>query len=159
MFFYYYYFEYDLNISNAAIYIAISGTVILFVSAISSIGIGIMSDRLDKELLLTIFPFISGINILILSFTHAFYQFLFFASIIGMSFGSYYTVITSYMGSMVPEGKAGHYLSIFLMSTGVGDAFSPLVYGLMLYIFRYDVTIAYSRLLKSHQFSFLQACL
>ncbi len=148
VFFYYYYFEYDLNISNAAIYIAISGTVILFLSAIASVGIGIMSDRLDKELLLAIFPVISGISIFILSFTHAFYQFLIFASIIGMSFGSYYTVITSYMGSIVPESSAGHYLSIFLMSTEVGDAFSPLVYGLMLYIFRHDVTVAYSRLFE-----------
>ena len=47
-FFEYYYIKFSLGIKNAAIFVAIAGLIILIVSAIASIFIGIVSDKINK---------------------------------------------------------------------------------------------------------------
>ncbi len=148
VFFEYYYFEYALGLKNAAIYVAISGVSILVVSAISTVAIGILSDRINKDVLLLSFPLISGFSIFFISFIHLFYLFLILGSIIGIAYGNYFTITNSYLSFIVPHGSVGKYLAIFLVSTEIGAAFSPLIYGIVLYIFRSTGTLAYSRLFE-----------
>ena len=52
------------------------------------------------------------------------------------------------MSFIVPHGSAGKYLSIFLVSTEIGAAFSPLIYGLVLFLFRGMGSAEYSRLFE-----------
>ncbi|WP_337860391.1 MFS transporter [Ferroplasma sp.] len=148
IFFEYYYFEYDLNLKNTAIYVAIAGVSILLISALSAVAIGILADRINKEILLLIFPLTSGISILLISFIHNFYIFLVLGSIIGISYGNYFVITNSYMSFIVPHGRVGKYLSIFLVSTEIGSAFSPLLYGFILFIFKNLGPLAYSRLFE-----------
>lgn len=148
IFFEYYYFEYDLNLKNTALYVALAGVSILLVSALSAVGIGILADKINREMLLLIFPLTSSISILLISFIHNFYMFLILGSIIGISYGNYFTITNSYMSFIVPHGRAGKYLSIFLISTEIGSALSPLLYGLILFIFKNMGPAAYSRLFE-----------
>ena len=148
MFFEYYYFEYALGLKNAAIYVAISGVSILVISAISTVAIGILSDRINKDALLLSFPLISGFSIFFISFIHSFYLFLILGSLIGIAYGNYFTITNSYLSFIVPHGSVGKYLAIFLVSTEIGAAFSPLIYGIVLYIFRGTGSLAYSRLFE-----------
>jgi len=148
VFFEYYYFEYSLNLKDAAIYVAIAGVTILIISALSTIAIGVLADRINKEILLLIFPLVSGFSIFFISFIHIFYLFLVLGSLIGIAYGNYFTITNSYMSFIVPHGSAGKYLSIFLVSTEIGAAFSPLIYGLVLYLFSSAGSEAYSRLFE-----------
>ncbi|WMT51897.1 MAG: MFS transporter [Ferroplasma sp.] len=148
VFFEYYYFEYSLDLKNAAIYVAIAGVTILMISAVSTVGIGILADKVNKDLLLLIFPLLSGLSILFISFIHAFYMFLILGALIGIAYGNYFTITNSYMSFIVPHGSAGKYLSIFLVSTEIGAAFSPLIYGLVLFVFKSAGPLAYSRLFE-----------
>ncbi len=148
VFFEFYYFEYSLDLKNAAIYVAIAGVTILLISAVSTVGIGILADKVNKDLLLLIFPLLSGFSILFISFIHAFYMFLILGALIGIAYGNYFTITNSYMSFIVPHGSAGKYLSIFLVSTEVGAAFSPLIYGIVLFIFKSSGSLAYSRLFE-----------
>ncbi len=148
VFFEYYYFEYSLDLKNAAIYVAIAGVTILMISAVSTVGIGILADKVNKDLLLLVFPLISGFSILFISFIHVFYMFLLLGALIGIVYGNYFTITNSYMSFIVPHGSAGKYLSIFLVSTEVGAAFSPLIYGVVLYAFKSSGSLAYSRLFE-----------
>ncbi|ARD84928.1 major facilitator superfamily permease [Ferroplasma acidiphilum] len=148
VFFEYYYFEYSLDLKDTAIYVAIAGVTILLISALSTVGIGILADKINKEIFLLIFPLISGFSILFISFIHAFYLFLVLGSLIGIAYGNYFTITNSYMSFIVPHGSAGKYLSIFLVSTEIGAAFSPLIYGLVLFLFRGMGSAEYSRLFE-----------
>ncbi len=148
VFFEYYYFEYSLDLKDTAIYVAIAGVTILLLSALSTVGIGILADKINKEIFLLIFPLISGFSILFISFIHAFYLFLVLGSLIGIAYGNYFTITNSYMSFIVPHGSAGKYLSIFLVSTEIGAAFSPLIYGLVLFLFRGMGSAEYSRLFE-----------
>ena len=107
-----------------------------------------LADKVNKDLLLLIFPLLSGFSILLISFIHAFYMFLILGAIIGIAYGNYFTITNSYMSFIVPHGSAGKYLSIFLVSTEVGAAFSPLIYGIILFIFKSSGSLAYSRLFE-----------
>ena len=133
---------------DTAIYVAIAGVTILLISALSTVGIGILADKINKEIFLLIFPLISGFSILFISFIHAFYLFLVLGSLIGIAYGNYFTITNSYMSFIVPHGSAGKYLSIFLVSTEIGAAFSPLIYGLVLFLFRGMGSAEYSRLFE-----------
>ncbi len=148
VFFEYYYFEYSLDLKDTAIYVAIAGVTILLISALSTVGIGILADKINKEIFLLIFPLVSGFSIFFISFIHLFYLFLILGSLIGIAYGNYFTITNSYMSFIVPHGSAGKYLSIFLVSTEIGAAFSPLIYGLVLYLFRGAGPAEYSRLFQ-----------
>ena len=52
VFFEYYYFEYSLDLKDTAIYVAIAGVTILLISALSTVGIGILADKINKEIFL-----------------------------------------------------------------------------------------------------------
>ncbi|SMD31441.1 MFS transporter [Picrophilus oshimae] len=147
-FFEYYYIKFSLGIGNAAIFVAIAGLFILIVSAIASAFIGVLSDKIDKSILLFLFPLAGGISIFLLSMARNFIIFLILGSIIGISFGNYYSISNSYLSYIVPAGRHGQFMSVFFLSTGIASAVSPLIYGLVLYMFKYQNFESYSHLFQ-----------
>ncbi|WP_287950096.1 MFS transporter [Acidiplasma sp.] len=157
-FFEFYYFEYILNIKNSAIYVAIAGLIILTVSAISAVLIGMISDKIGKDVFIFILPVIGGISVLMIIFVRSFYLFLIIGSVLGITFGNYFSMSNSYISYVVPRGSAGRFMSLFSFSTGIGEAFSPMVYGFILFIFGGQKLIAYIRLFEiSSLFYFIGA--
>ncbi len=147
-FFEFYYFRYVLNLRNSAIYVAIAGLVILSVSALSTVFIGILSDRVGREIFLLILPLIGGISIFMIAYINNFYMFLILGSLIGISFGNYLSLSNSFISHIVPGGYPGKFMALFSTSTGIGSALSPLIYGLILFFIKGQSKIAYDRLFE-----------
>ncbi|MEM0136441.1 MAG: MFS transporter, partial [Thermoplasmatales archaeon] len=65
----------------------------------------------------------------------SFYIFLVLGSVIGATYGSFYSVSFAIAGDLVPEHESGKYMSIFYLALAGASTISPLIYGLMLFIF------------------------
>ncbi len=147
-FFEFYYFRYVLDLKDSAIYVAIAGLVILAISAVSTVFIGILSDKIGKEIFILVFPLIGGISIFMIAYINNFYTFLVLGSLIGISFGNYFSLSNSFISYIVPGGNPGKFMALFSMSTGLGSAISPLIYGLILFLLKNQSRVAYGKLFE-----------
>jgi MFS family permease len=135
-YFEFYFFETILGVSNPEILVGIAGILILFISALSSIMVGRLSDRVGRIRILIIGPAAASIPTFLIPFFNSFTIFLILGIFIGATYGSYYSVSFALAGDLANREMAGTQLSIFNISISGASTFSPLIYGLILYIFR-----------------------
>lgn len=135
-YFEFYFFETILGVSNPEILIGIAGLLILFISSISSIVVGRLSDRVGRIRILIIGAAASSLPTFLIPFFRSFVIFLILGAFIGATYGSYYSVSIALAGDLVNKNSAGTQLSIFNLSLSGASTLSPLIYGLILYLFK-----------------------
>ena len=130
-----YFFKEILNVSDPATYVAIAGILVLAISAVSSIALGHFSNRIGRWNIVVADAAIASIPTLIIPYFRSFYIFLLLGSVIGATYGTFYSVSFAIAGDLVPEHESGKYMSIFYLALAGASTISPLIYGLMLFIF------------------------
>ncbi|MGP6240455.1 MFS transporter [Cuniculiplasma sp. SKW4] len=135
-YFEFYFFETILGVSNPEILIGIAGLLILFISSISSIVVGRLSDRVGRIRILIIGAAASSVPTFLIPFFSSFVIFLILGAFIGATYGSYYSVSIALAGDLANKSIAGTQLSMFNLSLSGASTLSPLIYGLILYLFR-----------------------
>ncbi len=130
-----YFFKDILNATDPATYVAIAGILVLTVSAVSSFVLGHFSNKLGRWNIVIADALIASIPTLIIPYFRSFYIFLLLGSVIGASYGTFYSVSFAIAGDIVPEKESGKYMSIFYIALAGASTVSPLIYGLMLFLF------------------------
>jgi MFS family permease len=142
-FFELYFFREVLGIPNPAAYVAIAGILVLVVSAVSSVVLGHFSGRIGRWNILVADAIIASVPTIMIPFFRTFYIFLILGSLIGATYGSFYSVSYALASDLVPKGESGKYMAIFNLSLTGASTVSPLIYGLILFILRSSVHLGY----------------
>jgi MFS family permease len=130
-----YFFKEVLNFSNPAIYVGIAGIVVIIVSAASAMVLGHFSNRLGRWNIIIVDAAVAAIPTLIIPYFRSFYIFLILGSVIGATYGTFYSVSFAVASDLVPQGESGKYMSFFYLSLAGASSFSPLIYGSVLLLF------------------------
>jgi len=130
-----YFFKEVLNFSNPAIYVGIAGIVVIIVSAASAMILGHFSNRLGRWNIIIADAAVAAIPTLIIPYFRSFYIFLVLGSVIGATYGTFYSVSFAVASDLVPQGESGKYMSFFYLSLAGASSFSPLIYGSVLLLF------------------------
>ena len=135
-YFEFYFFETMLGVSDPELLIGTAGILILMVSAIASVLVGRLSDRVDRVKILAIGAAASSVPTFLIPYFRSFPIFLVLGGFIGATYGSYYSVSIALAGDLANERMAGTHLSMFNLSLTGASTASPLIYGMILYLFR-----------------------
>jgi MFS family permease len=130
-----YFFKEVLNFSNAAIYVGIAGIVVIIVSSASAMVLGHFSTRLGRWNIIIADAIAASIPTFIIPYFRSFYIFLILGSIIGATYGTFYSVSFAVASDLIPENESGKYMSYFYLSIAGASSFSPLIYGSVLLFF------------------------
>jgi MFS family permease len=130
-----YFFKEVLNFSNPAIYVGVAGIVVIIVSAASAMVLGHFSDRLGRWNIIIADAAVAAIPTLMIPYFRSFYIFLILGSVIGATYGTFYSVSFAVASDLVPKGESGKYMSFFYLSLAGASSFSPLIYGSVLLLF------------------------
>ena len=130
-----YFFKEVLNFSNPAIYVGVAGIVVIIVSAASAMVLGHFSDRLGRWNIIIADAAVAAILTLMIPYFRSFYIFLILGSVIGATYGTFYSVSFAVASDLVPKGESGKYMSFFYLSLAGASSFSPLIYGSVLLLF------------------------
>ena len=130
-----YFFKEVLNFSNAAIYVGIAGIVVIIVSSTSAMVLGHFSTRLGRWNIIIADAIAASIPTFIIPYFRSFYIFLILGSIIGATYGTFYSVSFAVASDLIPENESGKYMSFFYLSIAGASSFSPLIYGSALLFF------------------------
>ncbi|MGC8497743.1 MAG: MFS transporter [Thermoplasmata archaeon] len=130
-----YFFDDVLKLPNPAFGVAISGLVVLFVGMVATIGLGSLSDKVGRKLILILAAVVGGIAMPILPFTKSFEFFLVVAAIVGATTGLFLSVEMAYASDLVPARASGQYMAYSNIAFGGSSAFAPIIDGSILYLF------------------------
>ncbi len=138
-----YFFKEILNFSNPAIYVGIAGVVVIIVSAASAMVLGHFSDRLGRWNIIIADAAVAAIPTLMIPYFRSFYIFLVLGSVIGATYGTFYSVSFAVASDLVPQGESGKYMSFFYLSLAGASSFSPLIYGSVLLLFGTSAAVGF----------------
>ena len=130
-----YFFKEVLNFSNPAIYVGIAGIVVIIVSSASAMLLGHFSTRLGRWNIIIADAVAASIPTFMIPYFRSFYIFLILGSIIGATYGTFYSVSFAVASDLIPENESGKYMSLFYLSIAGASSFSPLIYGSALLFF------------------------
>ncbi|MCL4335626.1 MAG: MFS transporter [Candidatus Thermoplasmatota archaeon] len=147
-FFELYYFSDILKATNPENLVAISGVVVLAVSTISSVTFGTLSDRLGRKNILIFAAIVGGLATSLIPLLRIFSDFLILGAVIGSCYGVYFSVSKALATDLSPGSEAGKFMSYFNLAIGGSAAFSPLLFGSILGIFKNSSLVGYTVLFE-----------
>lgn len=150
-----YFFKQILDVPDPQIYVAIAGIVVLALSAIASIILGHFSDRIGRWRILIITAAFSAVPTAMIPYFRSFGVFLVLGSLIGVSYGAFYSVSSALAGDLVPKREAGKYMAIFNLSLSGASTVSPLAYGAILFMLSANVHLSYVALFSASALFYL----
>lgn len=115
----------------------ISG-LIGFVTAVSAIVVGRMSDRRDKIKIIRVILILSFLDVLVLNFSHGFAAFVVFYSLLFLIIGGLEPLITAISAEQTPPEKRGALFGMQGLVGSIGWTISPLI-GTLISV-RYDLS-------------------
>ena len=159
MYFELYYFKYVLVLKNPAFGVAITGLVVLLVAMTAAVGLGKLSDRVGRKMLLIYAGIAGGFFMSLIPFLRFFYLFLLGAAAVGATTGIFSSIMPAFAGDLSPPRATGQYMAYSNLAIGGSSAVAPIVDGAVIYLLGSSFTGFMTMFLLSGLFYFIGSTL
>lgn len=128
-----YYLKDVVGRSDYEIATSIVGAMVMIGAAASTLLAGLVSDRVDRRLLVSIAAALMGLTALVFVSGPAYWLILVFAVVFGVGYGAFTSVDWALAVDVLPAAQdAGKDLGVWSISTTLPQVFAPLLGGLVL---------------------------